>query len=497
MAKYRIQTDKGVYEVETAEAQPQVESAGIGAQIGTGVTDLLKGIGSGVFSTVRGAAKLTGVYDRLGERGLSDLVKGDGKTSAQRYLDALATPPDSNAGRIGNVIEQGAEYMVPGTLVARGAKLLQGGSKVAQLAGRAGLEGLSAAGVAGVQTGGDAEAMRNAALTAGGATAAIGGLSAAAPKIAASLKQGALRQYGRVLNPTKEKTKAMADKIIPQMVERGIVATTLPGMLEKSQGRMRFLGQKIDDVWDAMDVTGTMADVRPILQHLDDAARETYYTTGANGQLVVKGKVAEQGLKELESIGETLLSAAAPNSATGALEIPIKTLREFRQYWDEVANKAGAFTSDLSSWTRGKAHKFAGDAIREELAKATPDLAALNREFSFWNRVADVTESTLQRRTGQAKPLTRRLAQLGGTAGGAAAGGPLGAVLGSVAMDQLQGLMISPAWGTASAVFKDRLANAIAKGSRGEAEFYIRKLASSAGATAVTPRSAPALQPAQ
>lgn len=470
------------------QSQPQVEPAGIGAQIGAGVTDLAKGALSSAASTVYHGGDL--IRRAFGMERIID----------RPDVKAAMTAPDSAAGKAGSIIEQGAEFMLPGGLVSRGAKLLQGSGKIAQVAGRAGLEGLAAAGVAGVQTGGDTDAMRSAALTAGGATAAIGGLSAAAPKIAETLKSSALTQYGRVLNPTKEKTKAMAQKVIPEMIERGVKASSLQSLLGKAEQRVQYLGQKIDDVWDKMDTTGVTAQIEPLLQRLDDVARETYYTKDAQGNLKVLGRVAEQGLKELEGIGTAILDAATVNPVNNKLEIPVRTLRDFRQYWDDVANKAGAFQktpSALGEYSSALAHKHAGDAVRAELAKATPDLAALNKEFSFWKRIEEVTEETMKRRTGQQKPLTRRIAQLAGVGAGASAGGPIGAVLGSMAMDQLQGLITSPAWGTASAVTKDRLANAIAKGSRGEAEFYVRKLASSVGGAAVTSRPTPALQPAQ
>lgn len=449
-----------------AQEQPGM-MAGIGAAVGQGAADVLGGIGSGVFKTARGLGQLAGV--------------------SSPYLDKLATPPDSAAGRAGQMIEQGAEFLLPGGLIRRGAGMLAAAPAAARIAGTAGLEGLAAAGVAGVQSGGDAETMRNAALAGG----ALSGLGSTAGALVPRLRESAVTQYGRVLNPTKEKTKAIAQRIVPELVRRREWTAGLPRMLERSQDRIRYFGQQIDDVWSAMENAGVQADIHPVLQRLDDVAREHYYTTNAAGQLVPLRGPAERGLRELQGIGETLVDASVADPATGARVIPTNTLRQLRQYWDEVADKGGAFTKrpqDIQSWTQAMAHRYAGDAVRAELGRALPELANINREFAFWRNVADVTEQTLTRRTGQQKPLTRRIAQL---AGAEAGGGGLMSVLGAAAMDQMQGLLSSAAWGTISAVTKDRLANALAAGNRNQAVFYLNQALRSAGMGAVTTRAEP------
>jgi hypothetical protein len=63
------------------------------------------------------------------------------------------------------------------------------------------------------------------------------------------------------------------------------------------------------------------------------------------------------------------------------------------------------------------------------------------------------------------KPSTfQKLAAAAGTAAGFATGGVKGVVLGREAMSALEKLATSTAWGTVSAVIKDRLANALALG---------------------------------
>ena len=488
--KYRIETEDGsVYEIETedaatAPAQTQQQYVDPRARLGeaatVGVKDLLAGIGAGVFQSLSGGTKLAQAA------GAPWTMFGDNKPNpVQSYLEGLAQGPQSVMGQIGKFAEQGAEYLIPSGLAARGAAALTNAPRAVQILGRAGMEAAGAGGVAALQSGGDPEAMRNAALLGG----VVGGATAALPMVAPRLAEAAVTQYNRVLNPTKEKTKAIAQQIVPELIQRREWAASLPRMLDRAQDRMRFFGQQIDDAWDAMAQQGTTAQIDPILRRLEDVAREHFFTQNTAGQLVQLRGPAEAGFRELQGMAQTMADAATVNPATGAREIPVTTLRQLRQYWDEVADKAGAFTKnprDLADWARGRAARYGGDAVRAELAQARPDLAALNQEFSFWNRVADVVEQTVGRRTGQQKPLTRRIAQL---AGAQAGGGGLTSLLGAYAMDQFQGLVSSPAWGTISAVTKDRLANAITQGNQGAAQFYLNQALRAAGMKAVTGRS--------
>jgi hypothetical protein len=73
--------------------------------------------------------------------------------------------------------------------VNKGAQAIEGATaglpaaKALNIGGRAALEGASAAGITGLQTGGDPEAMRNAAIAAGGTSAALGAAGAAMPAV--------------------------------------------------------------------------------------------------------------------------------------------------------------------------------------------------------------------------------------------------------------------------------------------------------------------------
>jgi len=112
------------------------------------------------------------------------------------------------------------------------------------------------------------------------------------------------------------------------------------------------------------------------------------------------------------------------------------------------------------------ATREAANAIRRELAKASPDVARINKEFSFWKNVDRVVGQTIQRTASQAKGLGQQIAESVATPAGAAAvasGNPGPAVAIAVPV-LLRKVLQSPQWKTFSAVQKDRLAEALARG---------------------------------
>lgn len=152
-------------------------------------------------------------------------------------------------------------------------------------------------------------------------------------------------------------------------------------------------------------------------------------------------------------------------------DISPNSLRKLKGIFDDPVAKAGGFAgSDLSTRYTLNAQKAAADSIRGIMAKASPDVAALNKEITFWLNVQTVTRESGLRRTGQEGGLTKVLSPLAGALAGGA--GFLGsspqvgveAALGTTLAGYAAQAMRSPAWRTASAVLKDRFAQALANG---------------------------------
>lgn len=473
-----------------AAAQQQPQS--YAEMIGEFGSDALQGLGAGVLSTIFHGG---------------DLIRR--ATGQQRIIDtpdvrSSITPPASLAGQLGYGGEKVAEFFVPGGAVGKAAKLVEGattglrGAQALNIGARAALEGAAAGGVAGVQTGGDPQAMKDAALQTGAITAGLGTAAAAVPGVTKGLERWAESQYGKVLNPTKEKFKYKAqEEVVPELVKRGVLGGTLEGMKSKFTSRAQEWGQKLDDAYAALP-KGSAVELQPVLSAMDDMIKPMYTQTSRG--VVTKGPLADKAIEDMEKLKKVLTDHHEVNPVTGALEIPVDRIRELRQHFDEVASKAGAFHGKtLAEANVASSYEHAGNAIRAELAKPFPDIAKINKEYSFWKNAQDVTDATILRRTGQAKPLGRQLATaIGGAVTGGVTnmlGGTTGSVLvdaaiGAKAADMLQAAITSPAWRTVSAVSKDRIAKAIAKGNRGEAEFYLQKVLSAArGAQITTPAS--------
>jgi hypothetical protein len=165
----------------------------------------------------------------------------------------------------------------------------------------------------------------------------------------------------------------------------------------------------------------------------------------------------------LDFIGE-LKSYMEPFAKNGV--IPYDKLRKFRQDWDGIVAAAKGYQgADLTNNVKAAAYKAAAGGIREILAADKPDIAALNREYSFWKKAQTVVDETMLRTSSQAKPLGRKMARVGGQVLGFSQGGPGGAVLGGEMMDAIEAATNSAAWQTTSAVMKHQLADAIAQGS--------------------------------
>jgi hypothetical protein len=451
--------------------------------------DVIRGAGSGLIHTGIGAyelaRKIPGVGAVLPET--SEFWKG------------AADAPESVGGTIGRFGEQAAEMMVPMSKVSTAAQALPA-------AGRIAAESAAAGGIAGVQSGGDPTAMATAAGTQGVLGAAGEALSrtGAAKAAAEMLKDSAAGQYAQALlrGGGKQGNKLKAeDKLVPELIDRGVKAWTLKGLGKKAEANVQAYGQAIDDAWRALP-EGESVPVDDVLSSFGKLAESKHMLDDATGQMLPMGPEAERGISNIQALHRTISKFAEPvkiwdveNGVEKTMNvIPAVKMRKLRQYFDEVTKEAGGFEGkNLSDKSVAAAHKMAADGIREELAKFYPDIAKINKEFSFWKDLSQVVDDTIVRKTGHGPGLGATVMKGAAAAGGMASGGVGGAVVGAQTMGTLQRAMNSTAWRTVSAVQKDRLANAIAKGNRGEAERLIRMI--SATVTSATARNRTNQQP--
>lgn len=295
----------------------------------------------------------------------------------------------------------------------------------------------------------------------------------AAQPVADVLRASSERDYSRALNATTKGNKLRSADIVPELIDRGVMAPTLKGLGAKAKASVAQVGEAIGNAWEGLPEDASVK-LQPVLDRLQQFSDENFTVPGKQTDIaggtkpVPMGPVAQKGIANIQALRDTLKDAAG-NDADGELAIPAQNLRRLRQYFDTVTEAAGRYEGrNLDDATQGAAHGAAADAIREELGKQYPDIAALNKEFSFWKDVDRVVSDTLLRRQGQAKPLSSTLAKGAATGAGYLNGGLHGAIVARGLVSGIERLTTSPAWRTVSAVMKDRLADAIAGGDQGK-----------------------------
>jgi len=289
------------------------------------------------------------------------------------------------------------------------------------------------------------------------------------------LEDSSSKNYARVLGATTNQNKNITARIAPELADRGVWAATRKGLRNTAEQQIQSFGQQIGDAFDALH-PDTNHPLQPILDSIDSAAKNSFQIPTSRG-LMPKGPTAETGLSHIQDLKKALTNVSEVDPSTGEAVIPVDRLRAMRQYFDGIAAKAGRYGGiDLANESLAEAHGMAADAIREELAGAYPDIAKINKEYSFWKSVHGVVDSTIKRTQSQATPLGEQLATAAGAAAKIGAHGTIGgAALTATGAKLLVKFVRSPAWQTTSAITKSRLADLLAAGnSDGVAELIGR-----------------------
>lgn len=379
-----------------------------------------------------------------------------------------ATTASNTTQRVGKIAEQIGEVVLPGKAITTAAKGLP-------LVGRMAVEGVANAGMSAAQGGNP--------LVGGVVGAALPGVGALAERAVPALKEAATKQVVEALGPTKERFKAMAERLSPEILKRG-----LRGSREELQAQAadaaEAAGEQIDraihehggrllpttGIVDALESAKNAfrTSVRQPLKDVNPKAAGRVMSVGDDGIAVVAHEFEPRAIRQLDTLQDTLREMGP--------EIRAEQLIGIRRAWDKVVDQAGGFAHraggaigvPLADQSEAFAKKAATTAIREQLNASVPELTALNKEFSFWKGLDDVVTQTLRRTQPHGPGLARTAAEVAGNVVGGAAGmthGPAGAVGGAFALGKLgkmaQAAFNSPKWKMLSANFKDDLAEAI------------------------------------
>jgi len=280
----------------------------------------------------------------------------------------------------------------------------------------------------------------------------------AAPGVGNVLKSSAEKNYQDVLNPTRVDTKYQTQKIMPKLLEERPVAMTRQGLADKAAVQAEAAGQQVEQT-----VSGLQGNMKtqPVIDGLENL-RQKYQVNGVSLRPEVDGAInaLQDQLRGISQPADVPGGAQGPGEASISYQDVVKARRILD---DAVAEVGGYQGRPLSDTSMANIRKATANSFREELGNASPDLAAVNAKFHFWNTLNDVLEQTIQRKTGQVNALPKVETAVA-AAGGFAKSGLTGAAGFGAAMNLLGKAFRSTGWKTMSAAAKSSIADSLANG---------------------------------
>lgn len=385
------------------------------------------------------------------------------------------TTPANAVQEAGGALEQVAEVINPSRAVTRlGASLAATAAPKLATAVKVATEAAGGAALATAQ-GGDP-------LMAAGLSAAIPVVGSTVGRMSPALRTGAEKKVEQALGATKERFKAMAKRLTPEVLRRGLGGSRTQ-LLAAAAANADEAADLIDD---ALQQFGAQrVGVQPIvdaLEHAKDAFRTTQQMSAVeavNRGMAGRARDIGSGLVEVDVIFEpravTQLQGLQRIVSELGDSATVSQMVAVRRAWDKVVDQAGGFSHraggaigiPLKEQTEAWAKREATGAIRTLLNAEVPELAVVNKEFAFWKSLKDVLTQTVQRTAPQGPGLGRQVAEVAGAAAGSSTGLGGAFVAGKVAQ-AARGAFTSPRWRLFDARMRDRLASAIANGSGSE-----------------------------
>lgn len=271
-------------------------------------------------------------------------------------------------------------------------------------------------------------------------------------KVVEKLLPAGTKQYAQALGATTVENKKLSDKIVPELIKRRVHGSR-EKLAEMAAKGIDESGAELDAAL-AQVPQGKAVDVGAVMDHLHKLKRQYVVPSGTPGVNTIVDQSAYNSLGELQ----TLVASTQPT---------FSSVRRLRQILDGMVTAGDrTFGRTISEGSKLDATREAANAIRSELAKTAPNVALINKEYTFWKNVERVVGATQLRTSSQATGLGQQIAEGVASPGAAAAlatgqAGTAGAIAVPVI---LRKIVQSPSWKTFSAVQKDRLAEAIATG---------------------------------
>jgi len=257
-----------------------------------------------------------------------------------------------------------------------------------------------------------------------------------------ALEKSAQTSIMKALAPTTKATKATGERVTKEILERPFNETfafTRAG-LERKAGQARELAGEAINEYGALK---GQSDTSKIVKALE--LEKAQYSAGG----VVVNKEAVDKLQKVQDI---ILEYGD--------KIDNETLRDVRRIFDAEIKKSKGFAVPPAEGSLIDAKKVASDKIRNILAEADPNIAKLNKEYTFWANLDDVISET-NKRTAPQSGLGKDIVTIGGALSGVD-GGAVSIATQALTFRWLTGIVKSTGWRLASARVKNALADAIA-----------------------------------
>lgn len=294
-----------------------------------------------------------------------------------------------------------------------------------------------------------------------------GALSRARTGSADAMKRGIERRMVDVTAPKTGSNKIrfgnMAEEVAPRLVrEPGLGAYSREGLQGKVEGRLGEATAKLDDVANAR-LSARTFDVQPVIAELlarrkrltaesVEASRPTRTVTERTSPILdERGRPVKVMDARAEPAGRDVVPrpnatrVAAIDRAIGELQklgpsARYESLRRIREAYDGPAQTvySPSMTADFLKAQGAKlgAADVTG-VLREYLAKADPQTAAANAEYSLFRKASDVLRAAEETERVRPNMFRKTMGRVTGAATGGAAGGGAGAVAGVITADFL------------------------------------------------------------
>lgn len=306
-----------------------------------------------------------------------------------------------------------------------------------------------------------------------------------APKVGNALKESAAKSYERALGATTKDNKRLASQVVPELVDRGVIAPTRKSLYEKMNASAENTKINLDEalakVPDDLKVDLTKADAR--LEGLKDQ----HLVKAQDGSLVPANDAAAASIDSISRLQADLRN----------LDPSFGSVRKFRQILDKqitAGNKS--FGRTINEGSVLDVTREGANAIRSVLAEAEPSIAALNKELSFWLKAKDVLGATIQRTASQANPLGKTILEGAVTAGELGQGAGIVSAVGTgKLLGMAKSIFDSTGWRTASATLKGKLANAMIDGDAKAVSYIGSSLGAKPNIAPIPPSKLPPVLP--